>query len=92
MKHFILHINKDLKKHNYQFFLLFFTSLFFLSLFILLKGNPISQFFTISGFIIFYIIWGIAHHFLDKTLHFKVVVEYILLGASALFLFGILLI
>jgi len=61
-------------------------------LFNFFKESRISQFFILTLFIIFYIGCGIIHHLLEKTLHLKIVVEYILIGATALFLLKNLLI
>jgi hypothetical protein len=55
-----------------------------LSSFILLKGNQFAQ--LVVGIVISvsYACWGILFHWLDKSLHRKVVVEYILIAAIAI--------
>jgi ABC-type polysaccharide transport system permease subunit len=81
-----------MKNHLWQYLLLFTVSVFLAMLFSLLKGNHLTQFFVLVLFFVFYISWGIVHHFLEKTLHLEIVIEYILIGATALFLLKILLI
>jgi hypothetical protein len=67
-------------------------AVFFLLLFSLLKEDRSGQFLILTLFVIFYIGWGTIHHLLEKTLHLKVMIEYILIGAIALFLLQVLLI
>ena len=40
---------------------------------------------------VFYVLWGIIHHVLNKDLRKKVVVEYLLIGAIALVLLATIL-
>lgn len=59
--------------------------------FLTLAGNPQLKLITGAVMAGAYVVWGIMHHAVHKDLHFRVVVEYILVGAVALiFLFAIL--
>lgn len=50
------------------------------------RGNNQIQFYIIALFVAIYVIWGILHHIIDNSLRLSVVLEYILLSATALFL------
>ncbi len=52
--------------------------------FLLLQGNHDNQ--MIVGILaaLSYVAWGIIHHMLEKDLHTKIVVEYVLMGAIAI--------
>jgi hypothetical protein len=55
-------------------------------LFFRVNGNPTLQ--VAIGILlpVLYVTWGILHHAFEKTLHPKIVVEYLLVGAIALIL------
>jgi len=89
---FLKHLLKEVQKHIFQYLLLLTGAIFFILLFSLFKENHHAQFSILTLFVIFYICWGLIHHFLEKTLHLKIVIEYILIGAIALFLLQTLLI
>ena len=90
--HFLTHLYSEIKKHLFPYLVLLTGAIFFLLLFSIFMGNRANQFLIFALFIIFYITCGITHHLLEKTLHLKIVVEYILIGAIALFLLKVLLI
>ena len=92
IKNFLNYLLKEIEDHLFQYLLLVTGSVFFLLLLGLSKENRLIQFLTLTLFTTFYILWGIIHHLLEKTLHLKVVVEYIMIGAIALFLLKIFLI
>lgn len=50
------------------------------------RGNNQVQFYIVSLFVAIYVVWGILHHIIDNSLRLSVVLEYILLSATALFL------
>jgi hypothetical protein len=85
-------MTKDLQEHIFQYLLLATVAVFFIVLLSLAQGDKTAQFFIILLFTFFYILWGIIHHITDRTLHLKIVIEYILIGATAFFLFQLLLI
>lgn len=73
-------MNRNLKKHlGYYISLLV---ILFLGLFLTLYASPniILQSFLIFLTIIFYVIWGILHHYINHELTSKIVVEYVLIG------------
>lgn len=83
---------KEIKKHLFEYLLLATIGVFFIFLLSLFAGDRLNQFVVMILFTIFYILWGIIHHAANKTLHLKIVLEYILIGAVGLFLLEILLI
>lgn len=91
MKHLVTHIHKEVKKHLFDYLLFGTAGIFFLIALNLFKGEQLLEFIILLSFISFYIIWGIYHHIIENTLHFKVVLEYVLIGFSILFLLKILI-
>lgn len=59
---------------------------------LLLRNFKNMQLFSILIMSFAYILWGIAHHSKEKTLHFKIVIEYALLSAAVSVILYILLI
>lgn len=59
--------------------------------FLLLQGNHASQLVVGMVSAVSYVAWGIIHHALQKDLHAKIVVEYVLMGAIAIALLFIVL-
>ncbi len=88
---FVKHLKKELKKHLFEYLLLLTAGIFFLVLLSIARGSHLRQFMVLVLFISFYVFWGILHHLLDKSFRLKIVLEYILIGAIALFLLQILL-
>lgn len=88
---FITHTMRTIKKHAFEYLLLLSIGVFFLTSLSLARGERIHQFMLLSLFVIFYISWGVMHHFLDKTLRLKVVLEYILLGAISILILQFIL-
>lgn len=54
------------------------------------SSRPGVQFFLIIFTALAYILWGMIHHFLEKSLNLKVVVEYILVAALVVTLWQVL--
>ena len=50
----------------------------------LLSPNRGLQILIVVLTTIFYVFWGIVHHFLNHDLHLKIVVEYMLIGILGL--------
>lgn len=50
------------------------------------RGNPTSA--LLIGIVtsVSYVLWGIIHHAIDHSLHKRIVVEYLLIGAIAIVL------
>lgn len=80
-----------LKTHFFQYF----TLLLILSLgvfgFILSIGNKSLQFKIVLITSFLYVIWGIVHHFFEKTLYPKIVIEYVAVALLAVVILGGLL-
>jgi len=74
------------KHHHLQYLLLAVMAIFFLLLLRMTAGDRLAQSLIIFLFAVFYMLWGVLHHIHDKSLHLKVVLEYILIGAIGLIL------
>ncbi|KKQ01996.1 MAG: hypothetical protein US11_C0002G0055 [Candidatus Roizmanbacteria bacterium GW2011_GWA2_36_23] len=92
MKHTVHHIKKDLKSHAFNYLILITAGIFFLTMLNLYKGERLMEFILLLIFASFYIIWGIYQHIVDDTLHLKIVIEYILIAFTMIFLLKILII
>jgi len=90
MKHLIRHAKKELNNNLFMYLTLFTVGVFYLISLSLNKGNKSLNFLMLVFFSLFYIAWGILHHAAEKTLHFKTVLEYILIGFTIIFLLKIL--
>lgn len=80
-----------MKKHVFEYLLLATAGVFFIFLLSLFKGNRQNQFIVMVFFAALYLLWGIIHHHIHRTLHVKIVIEYILIAALGIFLLQILL-
>lgn len=85
------HIIKEVKRHPFDYLLFITIGVFFLLSINIFKGERLLEFIILLSFVTFYIIWGIYHHIIDNSVHLKVVLEYILIGFTMLFLFKILI-
>ncbi|MBL7159343.1 hypothetical protein ISS85_02635 [Candidatus Microgenomates bacterium] len=80
-----------IKNHFFPYLILFsLLSLGAIS-FLLSAGNKHSQFKIVVLTSFFYVVWGMIHHFLDKTLYLKIVIEYIAVAMLAIVVLGGLL-
>ena len=91
MKILFKHLKREIKKHFFDYLLLFTAGVFFLLGVNYLKGERLFEFILILAFTSFYIVWGIYHHIIEDTLHLKIVLEYIFIGFTILFLLKIML-
>lgn len=82
---------EDLRHHLLEYGLLIVSAALYLVFLMILKSQPTKQFTATAVFVLYYIIWGIAHHTRDQSLHLKIVLEYIAIGALALILLRSLL-
>lgn len=89
MASFLSDIRKEFGENLLDYLTLFTASVFFLVLLGYFRGEKIKSFFVLTSFVLFYIAWGTYHHFREKTLHLKTVIEYILIGFIALFILAI---
>ncbi len=91
MKHLVKLIKKEVNKHTFDYLLFATAGIFFIVSLNLFKGERLLEFIILLSFISFYIIWGIYHHIIENTLRFKIVLEYVLIGFTILFLLKILI-
>ncbi len=83
---------EDMKHHLFEYALLILSAGLYLIFLTVLKGMPTKQFAATAVFVLYYILWGITHHTRDQSLHLKIVLEYIAIGALALILLQSLLV
>ncbi len=90
MKHLAAHVQKELSKSLFDYLLLTTAGVIFLVSLNIFKGERLMEFMVLLIFVAFYILWGIYHHIIEDTLHLKVVVEYILIAFTIIFLLKII--
>jgi hypothetical protein len=88
---FFKKIENDVAHHIIEYILLLISAACYLTFLSLFKGEHGKQLVVSFLFITYYILWGIIHHARDQSLHLKVVLEYILIGALAMLLLRSLL-
>ncbi len=91
MKEIAQYIRKEMKRHSFDYLLFGTAGVFFLLALNIFRGERLVEFIILMSFTSFYIIWGIYHHIIEDTVHLKIVLEYILIGFTVLFLLKILL-
>jgi len=91
MRHFLLYLKKEIKKHLFDYLLLISAGVFFILALNIFRGERLIDFIILLAFTSFYIIWGIYHHIISNTLHLKIVLEYVLIGFTMLFLLKMLI-
>ena len=91
MKHIANYIQKEIKKHSFDYLLFATAGIFFLLALNIFRGERLIEFIILLSFTSFYIIWGIYHHIIEDSIHFKIVLEYVLIGFTILFLLKILI-
>lgn len=85
------HFKKELIKHSFDYLLLTSTGVFFLISLQIFKGERLLEFIMLLLFVSFYIIWGIYHHAINKNIHLKTALEYVLIGFTIIFLLRMLI-
>jgi len=91
MHDFFTHTAKELKRHSFDYLILFSSGVMFLMFLKLLQGYRFYTFVVLLMFAIFYILWGVYHHAKIRNLHLKNIVEYVLIGFTVIFLLQIIL-
>lgn len=91
MKHIANYLRKEFKKHSFDYLLFASAGVFFLLALNIFRGERLIEFIILLSFTSFYIIWGIYHHIIEDSIHLKIVLEYILIGFTILFLLKILI-
>lgn len=74
-------ISIDVKKHLWYYSGLLIVSVLALSLLWMTAYDKALQMAALVLLSLFYILWGLLHHFMHHDLHMKIVLEYILIGA-----------
>ncbi len=85
------YIQKEFKRHSFDYLLFGSAGVFFLLALNIFRGERLIEFIILLAFTSFYIIWGIYHHIIEDSIHFKIVLEYVLIGFTILFLLKILI-
>lgn len=91
MTNLLKHLYAEFSQHMFDYLLFITVGVFVLLSLSIFQGERLIEFVIILAFVSFYIIWGIYHHIIANSLHFKVVLEYILIGFTLLFLIKILI-
>jgi hypothetical protein len=86
MKHFLKHLYKEIKSNLFDYLLLVTAGVFFIAAINIFRGEKLMEFIILLIFVTFYIVWGIYHHIMESGLHLKIVLEYILIGFTFIFL------
>jgi len=85
----INYLKKELQRHPFDYLLFITVGVFFIMALSIFKGERLIEFVILLSFVSFYIIWGIYHHVIQNSIHLKVVLEYVLIGFTILFLLKI---
>lgn len=91
MNHAVKHLQKEFRKHTFDYLLFTTAGVFFLIALSIFKGERLLEFIILLAFVSFYIIWGLYHHLLEDSIHLKSVLEYVLIGFTVLFLIKVIL-
>jgi len=86
MYHIIQSAHKEIKKHLFDYLLLFTGGMIFLLFLQLFEGYRTYSFIIVCLFVGFYIFWGQYHHTKTKQIRLSHIVEYIFIGFTVLFL------
>jgi len=86
MKKFVNHLKKDFISNLFDYLLLFSGGILFLVFLKIFTGQKMIEFTLLLFFVSFYIIWGVYHHTSHRNVHLKIVIEYILIGFSVVFI------
>lgn len=74
---------KEIYRNKFYYLILFLGQVLGLMVFFKL---PQYRQETIAGLCTFYFLWGISHHILEKDLHIKIIMEYLLVSMIACFI------
>lgn len=75
-----------MKKTIFHYIVLIFILAGGIFSFYYVRGNATLQLAISIVVSVSYVIWGILHHMLEHTLHKRIVIEYLLIGAIAIVL------
>jgi len=77
-------LRKEVEEHIVDYVLLTCLSLLTVVLLITFTHNRFIQIMLLVVFTLLYFMWGIVHHIKEKTLHRKIVIEYLLIAGCIL--------
>lgn len=60
-------------------------------LFFLLRYNIFYQFYAAVGGVVYYVLWGLLHHYIEDRVNFHIISEYVLIGGIVILLFALVL-
>jgi len=86
MKHFLKHLFLEIKNNLFDYLVLITAGVIFVGALNIFRGERLMEFIILLIFVSFYIVWGIYHHIVESSLHLKIVLEYILIGFTFIFL------
>ena len=81
------HLLEEVKEHKLDYLVLVFGLLIGLGFFVYFSGQQAVQTAAVFLLALFYFFWGIIHHAFKKDLHFKVILEYLLISLLGLVVF-----
>lgn len=70
-------IIKEIKDHQGHYLVLLFILLFGALTFFYLGRNPQAQIVSVFLTAVFYVLWGVVHHYLEGDLNIRIVMEYL---------------
>lgn len=76
-------VYEDLHTHLAEYSLLLISSGLYVTFLAIFRAQPSKQYIVTAIFVLYYITWGIIHHIRDQSLHLKIILEYIAIGAIA---------
>lgn len=79
-------IHHEFSIHKFDYLLFLTAGVFFLLALQIFKGERLLEFIILLAFCSFYIIWGMYHHVIDRTIHLKNIIEYVFIGFIIIFL------
>lgn len=74
---------KEIRKHSNHYLVLLVILDIGAGMFYFLRFSPSYQVLVLLATSLSYLLWGIIHHWLAEDLHFKVVLEYLLVALLA---------
>ena len=80
------HLYKEFKQHGFDYLLLITAGICFLISIQIFRGERLLEFLMLLLFVSFYIIWGVYHHTINKNIHLKTILEYVIIGFTIIFL------
>lgn len=90
MPHLLNLIKKEIKSHLGEYLLLLTCGVVFLLLLGFYAGEHAAMTRIMLIFCCTYIIWGISHHAVHRSLHINNVLEYVIVGFTFYFIFSLL--